>query len=176
MADVTREEAEEMVEALECAVRGDAADWCLGGGSKSTRAEVDAARETLIAALTRPAPSPSDGEAVDSDIQLVSELAKLHADYVAAISRVVDGVGFYPHASVMAIGKQISAVLARLRGGAVPEGPRANTEEELREMMKDKRYWRDRDPAFIRAVADGYRRLYHGKDNSRAAPKPEVPR
>lgn len=66
--------------------------------------------------------------------------------------------------------------LTRLRGAAVPEGPRANTEEELREMMKDKRYWRDRDPAFIRAVADGYRRLYHGKDNSRAAPKPEVPR
>lgn len=47
---------------------------------------------------------------------------------------------------------------------AAPGGaPVPADEGDLREMMKDKRYWRDRDPAFIRAVTDGYRRLYDGK-------------
>jgi len=46
-----------------------------------------------------------------------------------------------------------------MSGGA----PTPASEGDLREMMKDKRYWRDRDPAFIRAVTDGYRRLYDGK-------------
>jgi len=39
----------------------------------------------------------------------------------------------------------------------------AKSEADLREMMKDKRYWRDRDPAFVRAVTDGCRRLYDRK-------------
>lgn len=40
-------------------------------------------------------------------------------------------------------------------GGAV-----ALTEANLRELMRDPRYWRDRDPEIIRRVTDGYRRLY----------------
>lgn len=47
--------------------------------------------------------------------------------------------------------------------GAPGGSPTPASEGDLREMMKDKRYWRDRDPAFIRAVTDGYRRLYDGK-------------
>jgi len=47
--------------------------------------------------------------------------------------------------------------------GAPGGAPTPASEGDLREMMKDKRYWRDRDPAFIRAVTDGYRRLYDGK-------------
>lgn len=34
------------------------------------------------------------------------------------------------------------------------------TLEELRTMQADKRYWQDKDPAFIRKVEDGYKRLY----------------
>jgi hypothetical protein len=47
--------------------------------------------------------------------------------------------------------------------GAPGGSPAPASEAELREMMKDKRYWRERDPAFIRAVTEGYRRLYDGK-------------
>ncbi len=32
----------------------------------------------------------------------------------------------------------------------------------LRRMVADPRYWRDRDPGFMRQVADGFRRLYPG--------------
>jgi hypothetical protein len=44
----------------------------------------------------------------------------------------------------------------------VPKGPPPNAaagEEELRKMMRDPRYWRTRDPAFVKAVTEGFRRL-----------------
>jgi len=41
-------------------------------------------------------------------------------------------------------------------------GP-ALTLEELRTMQNDKRYWQDKDPAFIKKVEDGYKRLYGNK-------------
>jgi hypothetical protein len=37
------------------------------------------------------------------------------------------------------------------------------TLEELREMQNDPRYHRDKDPAFIKKVEEGYRRLYKGQ-------------
>ena len=39
-------------------------------------------------------------------------------------------------------------------------GGGAASEDRLRAMMQDPRYWRDHDPAFIRQVEDGFRRLY----------------
>jgi len=36
----------------------------------------------------------------------------------------------------------------------------ANGESQLHEMMKDPRYWRDRDPDFIKRVANGFQELY----------------
>lgn len=36
------------------------------------------------------------------------------------------------------------------------------TEEELREMMRDPRYWRQRDPDFVKRVTDGFRALVGG--------------
>ncbi len=35
-----------------------------------------------------------------------------------------------------------------------------NGADELKAMMRDPRYWRERDPAFIRQVTDGFSRLY----------------
>ena len=43
------------------------------------------------------------------------------------------------------------------RDGAA--APAATSEEELRKMMRDPRYWRTREPDFIRRVSDGFRRL-----------------
>ena len=36
------------------------------------------------------------------------------------------------------------------------------TEEALAEMMRDPRYWRQRDPEFIARVTAGFKRLYAG--------------
>lgn len=44
------------------------------------------------------------------------------------------------------------------------DGPAgAMGEEELRALMRDPRYWRDRDPNVVAKVTDGYRRLYPGE-------------
>lgn len=37
-----------------------------------------------------------------------------------------------------------------------------NTEQELREMMNDPRYWKDRDPHFIKQVTEGFQQIYRG--------------
>jgi hypothetical protein len=42
------------------------------------------------------------------------------------------------------------------RGGT----PAPVTEAELRQIMKDKRYWKDRDPETVRIVTEGFERLY----------------
>tara|TARA_R100001510_G_scaffold36547_1_gene33003 strand:- start:1425 stop:2156 length:732 start_codon:yes stop_codon:yes gene_type:complete len=34
------------------------------------------------------------------------------------------------------------------------------TEQELREMMNDPRYWKDRDPHFVKQVTEGYQQIY----------------
>ena len=36
------------------------------------------------------------------------------------------------------------------------------TERDLREMMNDPRYWKDRDPAFIKEVTEGFQKIYRG--------------
>jgi len=45
-------------------------------------------------------------------------------------------------------------------GNTVPAAQ--TTERELREMMNDPRYWKDRDPAFIKEVTEGFQRIYRG--------------
>ena len=42
------------------------------------------------------------------------------------------------------------------RGGDEDTGP---DEAELRKMMRDPRYWRSREPDFVRRVTDGFLRL-----------------
>ncbi|WP_259780969.1 hypothetical protein [Aestuariispira ectoiniformans] len=38
-----------------------------------------------------------------------------------------------------------------------------NIEESIRQMMRDPRYWRDRDPSTVRQVSEGFQRLYPGQ-------------
>lgn len=49
-------------------------------------------------------------------------------------------------------------------GGEPPLGdPRSGRnpdEERLRRLMRDPRYWRDKDPAVLNQVSEGFRRLY----------------
>jgi hypothetical protein len=40
--------------------------------------------------------------------------------------------------------------------------PQPSSESELRQMMRDPRYWRSRDPQFVQRVSEGFRRLVSG--------------
>lgn len=44
--------------------------------------------------------------------------------------------------------------------GVAGSGQLATSEESLRELIRDPRYWRDRDPETVRRVTEGYRQLY----------------
>jgi hypothetical protein len=48
------------------------------------------------------------------------------------------------------------------------------TEAELREMMRDPRYWRQRDPEWVKRVTDGFRALVGGDTPPADAPAPET--
>lgn len=61
----------------------------------------------------------------------------------------------------------VMALYRMMQGGGEPGMARAdepangaNGERELQTMMRDPKYWRDRDPAFIEKVSEGFRRLY----------------
>lgn len=43
------------------------------------------------------------------------------------------------------------------------EGGTGPSEEQLRRMIRDPRYWRDRDPKLMKTVSQGYKRLYPDK-------------
>jgi hypothetical protein len=46
--------------------------------------------------------------------------------------------------------------IAKENGGSFD----AMDEQGLRAMMKDPKYWRDRDPSFIGRVSDGFQKIY----------------
>ena len=58
--------------------------------------------------------------------------------------------------------------LANMAGKTEPaiardaEAPAPADEQALRAMMRDPRYWRTREPEFVRRVTDGFRRLVGG--------------
>ena len=58
--------------------------------------------------------------------------------------------------------------MERMMAGKEPEmaretaAPTAESEAELRQMMRDPRYWQKREPAFVQKVTEGFRRLVGG--------------
>ncbi|MCS6890078.1 MAG: hypothetical protein RMK64_11190 [Rhodovarius sp.] len=75
-----------------------------------------------------------------------------------------------PAAVFEALSTTYEGVLAmeRMMQGSEPaiareaEIPPPESEEELRRMMRDPRYWRSREPEFVRRVTEGFRRLVGG--------------
>ncbi|MFM2045659.1 MAG: hypothetical protein RLY86_4235, partial [Pseudomonadota bacterium] len=73
-----------------------------------------------------------------------------------------------PKDAVEAMAATADGVLAlhRMMAGAEPaalkSGGPATEEADLNRMVRDPRYWRDRDPAFVAKVTDGFRRTYGG--------------
>ena len=67
-----------------------------------------------------------------------------------------------PRAAVLlakAFGPEIADLLGPLTETDDPKA-KAAAEEELRRLMRDPRYWRDRDPAILTRVGEGFKRLY----------------
>lgn len=76
--------------------------------------------------------------------------ANLPADALAALSTTYEGC--------LALHKMMQSHEPALTRSSLPAGHDGT--DELKAMMRDPRYWRDRDPAFIRQVTDGFSRLY----------------
>ena len=80
------------------------------------------------------------------------------------------------------VNANMAAILAALRSerpavdvqGAADVGADALSEPQLHEMMRDPRYWRQRDPEFIARVTSGFKRLYGGDEALDALPRPEA--
>ncbi|MAO93780.1 MAG: hypothetical protein CMM78_02945 [Rhodospirillaceae bacterium] len=67
-----------------------------------------------------------------------------------------------PRAAILlakAFGPEIGELLGPLLVNDDPKG-KADAEEQLRQMMRDPRYWRDRDPQVLNAVSEGFKQLY----------------
>lgn len=58
-----------------------------------------------------------------------------------------------------AFGPEMADLLGPLTENDDPED-RAKAEADLRALMRDPRYWRDRDPQVVDAVSQGFRHLY----------------
>lgn len=110
-----------------------------------------------------------------SQPDLESEKAKLGDNAGARIqSASMFASNFFPKEAMPAIERMcethegilaIEAVMEAVRDNGYTEPaatPSGMDEASLREMMKDDRYWnpRDRDPAFIRKVEEGFKKLY----------------
>jgi hypothetical protein len=59
----------------------------------------------------------------------------------------------------------VMALYRMMQNGAVPSMADAGaapgmSEQDLQAMMRDPRYWRDRDPSFVAQVTDGFRKMY----------------
>lgn len=77
--------------------------------------------------------------------------ANLSDDVYASLGSSADGVVAIYH---MMQAREPSVISE----AAVPE--QTTDERQLSEMMRDPRYWRERDPAYVAEVTAGYRRLY----------------
>ncbi|MBX6747291.1 MAG: hypothetical protein IRY87_35115, partial [Acetobacteraceae bacterium] len=75
--------------------------------------------------------------------------AKLPAPVFEALSSTAEGV--------LALEQMMRKEEPGLSREAAP--PAAASEAELRAMMRDPRYWRTREPEFVRRVTEGFRRL-----------------
>ena len=57
----------------------------------------------------------------------------------------------------------METIMEAMKDGNFSEGAQpvaGKTEQQLREMMNDPRYWKDRDPHFIQEVTEGYQQIY----------------
>ena len=114
--------------------------------------------------------------ALEFEAQRQSERLERHFGGAAKWQEVRDAVrrwgeSHLPAAAFEALATTYEGVVAlhRMMESGEPalvrqaEGGAGLSESKLREMMADPRYWRDRDPAWVRRVSEGFRALYPEK-------------
>lgn len=57
---------------------------------------------------------------------------------------------------------EVQAILHPFSPPAPPPPSQPQSEEDLRAMMRDPRYWQRREPAFVARVTEGFRKLVNG--------------
>jgi len=77
--------------------------------------------------------------------------ANLPPDVMGAMATTYEGV--------LALHRMMTSGEPGLKGGG-GAGGEALDEGRLKEMMRDPRYWRDKDPALVRKVSEGFKALY----------------
>lgn len=80
--------------------------------------------------------------------------ANLPTDVLAALSATAEGV--------MALHRMMQGGEPGL-GGLDPADAGAADEADIKALMRDPKYWRDKDPTLVRKVAQGFQRLYPGQ-------------
>jgi hypothetical protein len=78
--------------------------------------------------------------------------AKLPDEIFQTLSTTYDGI--------LTIYRMMVAGEPKLQVGATSE-PSTQSESEIKQLMKDPRYWRDQDPTTVKRVRDGFRKLYN---------------
>lgn len=74
---------------------------------------------------------------------------------------VFAGLSAHPN-GVIAMFRLMQSDEPRFLGNTAPAGPVA--EADLKKLISDPKYWRDHDPATVKRVEDGFRRLYPERD------------
>jgi len=96
------------------------------------------------------------GDNANDRIQAASMFATkfFPEDAMPAIERMCE-----THEGIIAL----ESVMEAMKDGSFAgsgQGTAGATEQELREMMNDPRYWKDRDPHYIKQVTDGFQQIY----------------
>lgn len=114
------------------------------------RAELEAARETDR--LRRHFGGDDAWRTTAGQIRAYAE-ANLPDEVHATLARSYEGV--------LALYEMMRKAEPEIAGRA-GSGQLAISEDALREMVRDPRYWRDRDPEIVQRVTEGYRSLFPG--------------
>jgi hypothetical protein len=61
---------------------------------------------------------------------------------------------------VMALYRMMKGQEPGMSAAANGGDPAAGGEDDLRQMMRDPRYWRDKDPAYVAKVTEGFKKIY----------------
>ena len=98
------------------------------------------------------------GDNANDRIQAASMFANkfFPAEAIPAVERMCES-----HEGILAL----EAVMEAMKDGsftAETQPTAGQSEAELREMMNDPRYWKDRDPHFVKQVTEGFQGLYRG--------------
>lgn len=107
-----------------------------------------------------------ESQRLDDELGLSSEsIAELAMGLLSNLTdderKLLEGIITPESAQLLAkaFGPQFWALLSPLLEDDSPE-EREKAEGELRNLMRDPRYWRDHDGDLVRRVTDGFRRLY----------------